>query len=497
MTGARRSSDWAVLLVLIALYLAMVRPFYGVTADDAYISFRYAQNWVHGCGPVYNCGEPAVEGYTNFLWMALSALVMKLGLDPVSAMRLFGLLCGAAALGALVFLARRIHRGPATPALAGLALASSPFWAINAVAGLETAAATLTILLATALSMKLPRSRRPWAAGIVWAVSYLIRPEGLVLGAITGLWILPAGLAARIGMRQIIKQGLGYGSGLLAVAGPFFIWRVLYYGDLHPNTYYAKSVPIARQLPINLKVLASHPFFLAALVAGALMVLVIRRELKLLLPFILAIASTAISLSVQNNFWMPGHRLYLTAFALLAALAAGLGDLAFQDKGSGGRAGRWLRTLPALCLAGALLYSSWSTQPEILKMANLHYARENNPARAMGERIRAKAKPGDWLATRDAGMIPFHAGPGVKVLDIHTNSLNDRNIARKGWNLKYIMGHDPRWIIFPSTFRHHFRLTHAIEGRIYHMPDFQKRYKEVEVAAWHRLRFFFLFERRK
>lgn len=38
--------------------------------DDAYISFRYAQNAILGHGLVFNPGE-RVEGFTNFLWTAL------------------------------------------------------------------------------------------------------------------------------------------------------------------------------------------------------------------------------------------------------------------------------------------------------------------------------------------------------------------------------------------------------------------------------------------
>lgn len=486
--------DAILLLVLVALYLAVVRPFYGVTADDAYITFRYAQNWAHGCGPVYNCGEPAVEGYTNFLWMAFAALFMVLGLDVVPAVRLLGLLCGAAGIVALTFLARRLHRGPATPILAGLALATSPFWAINAVSGLETALATLMVVVATTLSLDLPRSRRPWLAGAVWGVCYMIRPEGLVLGALTGIWILPAGLLGRHGLRQTVLQGLRYGAGLAAVAGPFLAWRVAYYGSFYPNTYHAKRAPLSVVLPGNLKVLANHPVFFVSLLAAALLVLVLRRELRLVLPLLLALASAAISLSVHNNFWMPGHRLYLTAVVLIAALAAGLGDFIPTPRGT---ARRWLRATPALLLMGALLTSAWLVQPDTLKLAQLHYAKDDNAARGLGLRLRKAAKEGDWLATRDAGMVPFFAGPGVKVLDIHDRSLNDRNIALKGWNLPYIMNHNPRWIIFASTLRHRFWLTHRIEGRIFHMPGFLQKYRQASITEWHRLRFFYLFERFK
>ena len=40
----------------------------GFDIDDAYISFRYAQNLLDGHGLVFNPGDP-VEGYSNLLWV--------------------------------------------------------------------------------------------------------------------------------------------------------------------------------------------------------------------------------------------------------------------------------------------------------------------------------------------------------------------------------------------------------------------------------------------
>ncbi len=489
--------DILLLLALVALYLSVVRPFFGVTADDAYISFRYSQNWAHGCGPRYNCGEPAVEGYTNFLWMALGALFMKMGLNIVVAIRFVGLLSGAAGIAAIFLLSRRLHRGcAASAALAGLALAASPYWAVNSVAGLETAAAAAVILLATALSLDLPGARRPWIAGAVWGLAYMIRPEGLVLGAVTGGWLLLACLLGRRGVRHTVLQGLKYGAGVLAVAGPFLAWRVAYYGSIYPNTYLAKRAPLERVLASNLKVLGNSYVFFLALIAGALVVFLLRRELRLQLPLLLAGVSAAISLSVHNNFWMPGHRLYLTAAALTAVVAAGLGRyIPVTDEGGRGPIWRWLAAVPALGLTAALLWAAWQAQPGTVDLARLHYARDNNEARAMGLRLRKKAVEGDWLATRDAGMVPFFAGPMLKVLDTHERSLNDRRIALKGWNPQYIMNHNPRWIIFASTLRRPFWLTHRVEGYIWHMAGFHERYVETDVAMWHRLRYFYLYEK--
>ena len=51
---------------------------YNFLNDDAYISFRYAQNLALHGELTYNLGE-RVEGYTNFLWTVLMALVLALG----------------------------------------------------------------------------------------------------------------------------------------------------------------------------------------------------------------------------------------------------------------------------------------------------------------------------------------------------------------------------------------------------------------------------------
>ena len=57
--------------------------------DDAFISFRYAQNLNDGHGLVFNPGE-RVEGYSNLLWVLLTAFGMKLGLTRLLWARILG-----------------------------------------------------------------------------------------------------------------------------------------------------------------------------------------------------------------------------------------------------------------------------------------------------------------------------------------------------------------------------------------------------------------------
>ncbi|MDX1643192.1 MAG: hypothetical protein R3244_02420, partial [Thermoanaerobaculia bacterium] len=123
---------WSVGAVVLLLFAAR---FFAHTADDAYISFRYAENWARGLGPVFNAGEP-VEGYSNFSWVAILAFVHLLGPGPPTAAAVLGVACAVALVGLCV------RHGPRTSsawlrAAAPLWVAASPPLAVWASAGLE------------------------------------------------------------------------------------------------------------------------------------------------------------------------------------------------------------------------------------------------------------------------------------------------------------------------------------------------------------------------
>ena len=96
---------WLAAAVLGAAgYYAWAR--HRVVFDDAYITYRYADNLVHGYGAVYNHGE-RVEGYTNFAWMLLSALGIWLGRDPFAFTRGIGIASHVLMSGLIAWFAAR------------------------------------------------------------------------------------------------------------------------------------------------------------------------------------------------------------------------------------------------------------------------------------------------------------------------------------------------------------------------------------------------------
>ncbi len=480
------TGDYPLLLVSLAGYLIGAWTFFGRTADDAFISYRYALNWAAGCGPVFSCGETPVEGYTNFLWVALAALVIKLGGDPLEVMRILSLACGAACFPTLILLCKKLHLSRAAQLIPLLGLATCPFWAVNSAHGLETLPAALSILVAAYLSLDLPGRPRAWGPGLAWGVSYLIRPEGIALATLTCCWSFLSGVARGHGTGRTLKGTFKFGLGFLAVAGPYFIWRMYYYQSLFPNTFMAKREPLEALLPRNFKLLLEHGSFFGLLIAAALLVVLVRRTAPQLYILTLALGSIAISMTVHNNFWMAGHRLYMTATALTMLLAGGVADFAWKRF-------KWSGLLLAFLALGAVIYGNMQAVGGTRALAETHYAQDNHPLKAMGRKIRELARPGDWLVIRDAGMVPFYAGSKVKVLDMHDKSLNDRHIATQGWSLDYVMSREPRFVVLMSYYGRSLRIVHPLEGQIVNGPGFRKKYRLLMTAAWHPTRHFFLY----
>ena len=70
-----------IILVAVFAVIMLFTFLRSYPVDDAFITYRYAQNLVDGHGPVWNPGE-RVEGYSNFLWLLMIAFGMLLGLQP-------------------------------------------------------------------------------------------------------------------------------------------------------------------------------------------------------------------------------------------------------------------------------------------------------------------------------------------------------------------------------------------------------------------------------
>ncbi len=126
------------------------------TTDDAFISFRYAQNLVEGRGLVYNEGE-RVEGYTNPLWTLWVAAGLALGGEAETWADVWGV---AAYVGSILLLGLNGRRAAQSSGpsgrwlpLAALAAALHRDWNVWATGGLETSAFTFLLLAGWTLAV--------------------------------------------------------------------------------------------------------------------------------------------------------------------------------------------------------------------------------------------------------------------------------------------------------------------------------------------------------
>lgn len=81
MSLIKSKSLWVVVLILLVGFIFVVLRTAWVS-DDAYITFRSIENFIHGYGPVYNIGE-RVQTFTHPLWFfvqsAVNAVTQQIG----------------------------------------------------------------------------------------------------------------------------------------------------------------------------------------------------------------------------------------------------------------------------------------------------------------------------------------------------------------------------------------------------------------------------------
>ncbi len=173
------------------ILLLNIAIFWSFALDDAWISFRYAQNWNNGLGLVYNPGE-RVEGYTNFLWTVIIGLLMRIGMDPLIAAKFSGILLSLLVLLITHRLYVRVSPGQSAFAvLPVLLLSTNVCFAAYAVAGMETPLFALLVVLGVYLFVRENESTAPIPfplSGSIFALASLARPEGVLFFGMTVLY---------------------------------------------------------------------------------------------------------------------------------------------------------------------------------------------------------------------------------------------------------------------------------------------------------------------
>jgi hypothetical protein len=276
---------------------------YFTLADDQMISMRYAENLAKGYGLVWNPGGERIEGYTNFLWVVYMAIFHLLRL-PRPVISVFIQASGALFLAFNLIVVYRIARrvvGDDRTALFAVALTAFyvPLdnWAFQ---GTEVSILTLLVSLGTLWTLESwDQTAQPWRLWLLLGVTTLIRPDMVVFAGVVVL-----GVAARRPDRfKVLVSGACVVAAFLACETAFRLW---YFGDPLPNTYYLKvtNIPTAVKTSRGLLVAALFlsqllPLIIAMAASGQL------RRLTVPAAFLLSVfaAQVVYSISIGGDAW--------------------------------------------------------------------------------------------------------------------------------------------------------------------------------------------------
>ncbi len=455
--------------------------------DDAFISFRYADNLVHGKGLVWNEGE-RVEGYTNFLWTLMMTAPLALHIDPVPFSYTLGIVCFILTL-VFTFLCTTIVSGSRKLALLTVVLLGTNY-SFNAYAtgGLETQLQAFLFVTCFYLALRSFR-RKEWTIrsllglSLLLTASVLTRPDSMILVIVLAPVVLFSLLKSDTGIKihraGIIPLVLPF----IIVVGGWFLWKLSYYGDIFPNSYYLKfhsSYSLRRGLHYLYSFLYSYWLF-PHLAIGIIAIRALSKKVNPAIGMFLAVIIFWSLYVIRVNGDFMEYRLLVPvlplAFIIVTWLIANaIPHLPVQA------------ALIGLVLAGslhhALTFENSGIRWGITPIRQLH-AQVAGPEQNWAEIGKVLGNtfsdgPDIMVATTASGAIPFYS----RLRAIDMLGMNDRWVARHGEILSNRPGHQ-RIAPLPYLIERGVNLviahpwiiiedTHRPSGRYYRLQDLEK-----------------------
>jgi arabinofuranosyltransferase len=445
---------WLIIAGSIILYLlgtALMAPF---IPDDAFISFRYAENLAHGFGLTFNPGEQPVEGYSNFLWILLCALLSNLGELP-KLMPIVGIALGASCLILLGAILHKHARNWIEIAIPLLLLAISAPFILYSVSAMETPlfVALLLGLVYVADEISTAASLTAWILFAVVGVALaLTRPEGLIAFPIAVAILMPY---ARRSHKNHALLSIAI---FVLLIGVYQIWRIRYYGALLPLPFMSKGVGLGLRhawatnllylfVPKERQFAPCGFYYLAivAIVGIGLYYASAARAITEWICIVLVIAYAAVYLNFVD--WMPAQRYFSLLPPLLCIPLATV-----------------IRTVGKQAIIAAaipLVALSLFTSAEVRADARMNEISTTSSLVALGHWLQMAVPSDSVLAVSDAGAIPYYSH--LRTIDINPRSLMDLTIAHQGFSTQDFFHRSPDVAVLVSfsTTEPQFYTEHA------------------------------------
>jgi len=479
-----RERPWlghALLAGVLVLFAVHSLSYHRMMVDDAFISYRYADNLARGHGLVFNPGE-RVEGYSNFTLILLLAPFARMGADLLIVSKAIGFLAGLAAILYTVRLSSHltgiVEGGCGTSRglfrfLPAFFLASSASFALWTMGGIETSlfAALLLAGLHHYMRWQEPGRARPArdtgeapateraeaargagratgqaaASGLLLAAAGMSRPEGILFAA---------ALALDAMMRSAERRRLTTSDALWAACvgfpyAAYLGWKLSYYGTIVPNTYYAK---VWGGWALRVKAL-NYGYEFVMVNGGALLIVLVGVALlscglARTRPLWLFIGANVVFVFTAGTDWMPLHRFLVPSLAPVFLLASE-GVRTVNDRLKPAGAPSALLPRRAVVTLLVIAFAGFAYAEERYSSGNTRGAYRYTGEFAIADWLRANARQDQRLAIDSAGIPPYFTRmPTLDILGIC-----DPHIARRPGYLHdksdpdYVLAWDPDFIV--------------------------------------------------
>src|SRR4030095_3233384 len=449
--------------IIYCLFLSWSFLFQNV--DDAYISFRYGRNLMEGNGLVFNPGE-YVEGYTNFLWTVITAPFTVITFADVSVFAI--ILCLLLSILNIAFLSKIGHlfNSDFVPYKSIIIVAPSLFLALDnsfafwAIGGMEVPLFIFFILTAVYSYFRINDGEKYFylmIAGII--LTTLTRPEGNMIFVIFFLHMILFRRRIALFKKYITKLLVFYFLFCLVYYG----FKYFYYGQVIPNTFYAKGVT---DLRMNF-VLGTK--YLALCTGTRLYILIfiafipVKEALKKFREsfLILMCGVYIVYLVFVGGDWMYANRFFVPIIPLLYILSiVGFINLLiklqklFNDVNKTRRFAYFLVALISIVL--------FTTTILLLEYRQLVIEEDNAKYEMQwsmfGRWLKMNVPPDTRIAVGPAGKIPYYS----ELYTIDMWGLNNSHIANteskrlqaghKKFDFEYVLSLNPEFIIGRAGF---------------------------------------------
>jgi len=418
--------------------------FWNFTIDDAFISFRYAKNFIENGQIVFNVNKTPVEGYSNFLWVIWLSLGFLMNLDPIVFSKVSGIIFCHLCIYVVYKLARLMNKSKNSSAIISIFYALLPNIALWSIGGLETSLFSLFLMIGIYFfinNLKNKKKYSPLLSSLFFTLASLTRHEGIIIYLFTILFLIGLKIKERVIFKfQTLTEILFICSSLIIFYLPYFIWRIYYYGAILPHTF------IAKQANVNfLSFLEQIIFYLPQIIVLLQLVLLITLRihkwrdilrLDIIKIYLLYVAFIMVSLIMLISSWMPGYRFAVPLIPLILLLTPT--SLNFFEKLAKTydkdlillRYGR-IFTILVICVSNLLLGFSFNSYV-------YRYGIGINQCNiVLGKWIYNNTNESASLAIWDVGAIPFYAD--IRTIDIFPNSLQDEHLFYNPEDIDHLM----------------------------------------------------------